>query len=226
MDELQRTERVLRETYGELDATLGGLGLAVGQLRDNVMKLRMVPIARLFTKYQRTVRELSHKLGKQVKVELVGADTELDKVLVERLEDPLLHLVRNAVDHGIEPPERRAGAGKPRAGRSGSGRRAPRRPNRGHDRRRRRGHGSGELAREGRRKGRALARGSCERSSESESLRADLPAGFSTAAQVSDVSGRGVGMDVVTRRDRAAQRLDPPRFDPGAWTRRSSSGCR
>ena len=80
------------------------------------MKLRMVPIARLFTKYQRTVRELSQKLGKQVVIELGGADTELDKVLVERLEDPLLHLVRNAVDHGIEAPAERTARGKPATG--------------------------------------------------------------------------------------------------------------
>src|SRR5690606_17441203 len=87
-----------------------------GQLRDNVMKLRMLPIARLFSKYQRTVRELSHALDKQVRVEISGGETELDKVLVERLEDPLLHLVRNAVDHGIELPAVRERAGKPATG--------------------------------------------------------------------------------------------------------------
>ncbi|HEX2873821.1 MAG TPA: Hpt domain-containing protein, partial [Polyangiaceae bacterium] len=116
-DELERLERVLRETFGEVEMGLGGLGLAVGQLRDTVMKLRMVPIARLFSKYQRTVRELGSKLGKEITVELSGAETELDKVLVERLEDPLLHLVRNAADHGIETPAERERAGKPRAGR-------------------------------------------------------------------------------------------------------------
>ncbi len=116
-DELERTERVLRDNFRDLDAGLGGLGLAVGQLRDTVMKLRMVPIARLFGKYQRTVRELSHRLGKEVTRWSSGAETELDKVLVERLEDPMLHLVRNAVDRRIETPDARRAAGKPLAGR-------------------------------------------------------------------------------------------------------------
>ncbi|HOU94574.1 MAG TPA: Hpt domain-containing protein, partial [Polyangiaceae bacterium] len=97
LEDLQRIERVLHESFDDLDSGLGGLTLAVSELRDQVMKLRMVPIARLFTKYQRTVRELANRLGKEVRVELVGAETELDKVLVERLEDPLLHLIRNAV---------------------------------------------------------------------------------------------------------------------------------
>lgn len=196
VDDLQRTERVLQETYGDLDGGLGVLGLAVGQLRDNVMKLRMVPISRLFTKYQRTVRELSNKLGKEVQVELVGAETELDKVLVERLEDPLLHLVRNSVDHGVEKPERREAAGKPRVGTvrliaSQSG-----------------GQiivtieddGAGmnpqKLEQKALEKG-IITSEEAEGLSDSERFALIFRAGFSTAAQVSDVSGRGVGMDVV-----------------------------
>ncbi|MBK9000772.1 MAG: response regulator [Myxococcales bacterium] len=196
LDDLQRTERVLRETWSDLDAGLGGLGLAVGQLRDNVMKLRMVPIARLFTKYQRTVRELGSKLGKEVRVELEGADTELDKVLVERLEDPLLHLVRNAVDHGVELPDVRAARGKPRAGLV-----------------RLTAHQRGgqivvTISDDGggmdpeRLRQKAIEKGIL--SSEEAAALDDrgsfdliFRAGFSTASQVSDVSGRGVGMDVV-----------------------------
>lgn len=196
LDDLQRTERVLRETWSDLDAGLGGLGLAVGQLRDNVMKLRMVPIARLFTKYQRTVRELGAKLGKEVKVELEGAETELDKVLVERLEDPLLHLVRNAVDHGVEMPDARGARGKPRAGlvrlaahqRGGQivvtisddgGGMDP-------ERLRQKAVEKGVLTPD---EAAALDDRGC--------FDLIFRAGFSTAAQVSDVSGRGVGMDVV-----------------------------
>jgi two-component system chemotaxis sensor kinase CheA len=195
-DELERLERVLRETFGEVEIGLGGLGIAVGQLRDTVMKLRMVPISRLFSKYQRTVRELGSKLGKQIAVELVGADTELDKVLVERLEDPLLHLVRNAADHGIELPEERERAGKPRAGRvvlsaSQSG---------------------GQIVVSIRDDGRGLDPAKLKKKAlEKQLITADeatamdaeqayqliFRAGFSTAEQVSDVSGRGVGMDVV-----------------------------
>jgi two-component system, chemotaxis family, sensor kinase CheA len=195
-DDLQRTERVLRETWGDLDAGLGGLGLAVGQLRDNVMKLRMVPIARLFTKYQRTVRELGGKLGKEVHVELEGAETELDKVLVERLEDPLLHLVRNSVDHGIEKPEARAAAGKSRVGlvRLSASQRG--------------GQIVVSISDDGggmdpaRLRQKALEKGvisaeEAEALDDRDSLQLIFRAGFSTAAEVSDVSGRGVGMDVV-----------------------------
>ncbi|HEY6727334.1 MAG TPA: hybrid sensor histidine kinase/response regulator, partial [Polyangiaceae bacterium] len=196
LDDLQRIERVLSESYGELEGNLSRLGLAVGQLRDTVMKLRMVPIARLFTKYQRTVRELSNQLGKQVRVELVGADTELDKVLVERLEDPLLHLVRNAVDHGIESPGRRRQAGKPEVGlvRLAASQRG--------------GQIVVVIQDDGagldpeRLKTKAVEKGLL-----TEQAANDMPdsrafdlifhAGFSTAQQVSDVSGRGVGMDVV-----------------------------
>jgi len=194
--DLERTERVLRETFGEVDSGLGSLGLAVGQLRDTVMKLRMVPIARLFTKYQRTVRELSHKLGKEVSVELVGGETELDKVLVERLEDPLLHLVRNAVDHGIEPPEDRAALGKSREGtvRLAASQRG--------------GHILVVITDDGRGldpyklKKKAVAKSlisqaEADEMSDETALELIFRAGFSTAEQLSDVSGRGVGMDVV-----------------------------
>jgi len=196
VDELQRTERVLTETYGNLDSGLGSLGLAVGQLRDTVMKLRMLPIARLFTKYQRTVRELSHKLDKEVHVELVGAETELDKVLVERLEDPLLHLVRNSVDHGIESPARREAAGKPRTGlvRLSAAQRGSQILVTIED------DGAGMdpavLRAKAIEKG-VLTEQEAEAMSEAESLQLIFRAGFSTAQQVSDVSGRGVGMDVV-----------------------------
>jgi two-component system chemotaxis sensor kinase CheA len=196
LEDLERTERVLRETFGEVDSGLGGLAIAVGQLRDTVMKLRMVPIARLFTKYQRTVRELSHKLGKEVNVELVGGDTELDKVLVERLEDPLLHLVRNAVDHGVETPDVRAAAGKPREGtvRLSASQRG--------------GQILVEISDDGRGLDpEKLRQKAVDKAVISEAEAAELDdaaaldlifrAGFSTAEKLSDVSGRGVGMDVV-----------------------------
>ncbi|MEO8903817.1 MAG: response regulator [Polyangiaceae bacterium] len=203
IEDLERTERVLRETFGDMDAGLGGLAIAVGQLRDTVMKLRMVPIARLFTKYQRTVRELSHKLGKEVNVELQGGDTELDKVLVERLEDPLLHLVRNAVDHGIELPEERAANGKPRTGvvRLSANQRGGQIlvviSDDGH------GLDPEKLKRKAVQK-ELITQAEAAEMSEESALNLIFRAGFSTAETLSDVSGRGVGMDVV--RD-AIQRL-------------------
>jgi len=161
-----------------------------------VMKLRMVPIARLFTKYQRTVRELSNQLGKQVRVELSGADTELDKVLVERLEDPLLHLVRNAVDHGIESPERRRQSGKSEVGlvRLSASQRGGQIVVLIQD------DGAG-LDPE-RLKAKAIEKGllteqAADDLPDSKAFELIFHAGFSTASQVSDVSGRGVGMDVV-----------------------------
>jgi chemotaxis protein histidine kinase CheA len=195
-DELERLERVLRETFGEVELGLGGLGLAVGQLRDTVMKLRMVPISRLFSKYQRTVRELANRLGKEISVELVGADTELDKVLVERLEDPLLHLVRNAADHGVESPDERVAAGKPRAGRvvlsaTQSGGQivvSIRDDGRGLD--------AQKLKRKALEKG-LLTPDEADALDTEQCYELIFRAGFSTAEQVSDVSGRGVGMDVV-----------------------------
>jgi chemotaxis protein histidine kinase CheA len=195
-DELERLERVLRETFGEVELGLGGLGLAVGQLRDTVMKLRMVPIARLFSKYQRTVRELANKLGKEISVELVGADTELDKVLVERLEDPLLHLVRNAADHGVETPDERLRAGKPRAGKvvlsaTQSGGQivvSIRDDGRGLD--------AEKLKSKGIEKG-LLTQAEADALDTEQCYQLIFRAGFSTAEQLSDVSGRGVGMDVV-----------------------------
>jgi chemotaxis protein histidine kinase CheA/ActR/RegA family two-component response regulator len=195
-DELERLERVLRETFGEVEMGLGGLGLAVGQLRDTVMKLRMVPIARLFSKYQRTVRELGSKLGKEISVELSGAETELDKVLVERLEDPLLHLVRNAADHGIETPAERERAGKPRVGRvvlsaSQSGGQivvSIKDDGRGLD--------PAKLIKKALEKGLLSPEEAASLDAE-QAYQLIFRAGFSTAEQISDVSGRGVGMDVV-----------------------------
>jgi two-component system chemotaxis sensor kinase CheA len=195
-DELERLERVLRETFGEVEMGLGGLGIAVGQLRDTVMKLRMVPISRLFAKYQRTVRELGSKLGKQISVELLGAETELDKVLVERLEDPLLHLVRNAADHGIEPPDERQRAGKSASGRvvlsaGQSGGQivvSIRDDGRGLD--------PDKLRRKALEKG-LLSPDEAAALDDEQTYQLIFRAGFSTAEQISDVSGRGVGMEVV-----------------------------
>jgi two-component system chemotaxis sensor kinase CheA len=196
VEDLERTERVLRETFGDMASGLGGLGIAVGQLRDTVMKLRMVPIARLFTKYQRTVRELSHKLGKEVNVELSGGDTELDKVLVERLEDPLLHLVRNSVDHGVEPPEERAAAGKAREGvvrLSASQRGGQILVTISDDGR---GLDPHKLKQKAVSKG-VISQAEADDMNDEAALELIFRAGFSTAEQLSDVSGRGVGMDVV-----------------------------
>lgn len=196
VDELGRTGRVVDEESLEVEGSLATLGAALAQLRDRVMRLRMIPIARLFTKHQRTVRELGQSLGKKVRLDLRGQETELDKVLVEQLEDPLIHLVRNALDHGLEQPAARIASGKPEIGTLTL----------------RASQQAGAIVIEigddgagidpARIRAKALEKGVIDGE---EALRLDdraaldliFRAGFSTAAEVSDVSGRGVGMDVV-----------------------------
>jgi hypothetical protein len=96
--------------------TIQQLNLVTSELREGVMKTRMQPISRLFDKVPRVVRDVSVACGKQVRIETEGKDTELDRTLLEAINDPLTHLVRNAIDHGIEQPDRRLEAGKPAEG--------------------------------------------------------------------------------------------------------------
>jgi chemotaxis protein histidine kinase CheA/ActR/RegA family two-component response regulator len=195
-DELGRVERVLGDIAGELEGSSGRLDSVSAELRESVMRLRMVPVGGVMRKHHRTVRDLANALGKRARVALSGEETELDKLLVEALDEPLLHLVRNAVDHGLEPPDARAEAGKPpegtvqiRAGQRGNqvvievaddGRGIS--PDLVRARARERGLASAE---------------ELEAMDDREVLDIIFRPGFSTAEVVSDVSGRGVGMDVV-----------------------------
>jgi two-component system chemotaxis sensor kinase CheA len=174
---------------------LAGLERNTRDLQESVMSIRMMPIAFVFNRFPRTVRDLAAKLGKKVQLVLEGEQTELDKGLVEKIADPLTHLVRNSVDHGIEQPADRVAAGKPETGTVVL----------------RAAHQSGTIMIQVSDDGRGLDRARIiakarERGME---IRDDAPdhevwglifeAGFSTAAEVTDVSGRGVGMDVVRR---------------------------
>lgn len=178
------------------------LGKIVRDLQEMSLSLRMVPIAATFQKMTRIVRDLSHRLGRQVRLEMEGEDTELDKTVVDQIGDPLLHMVRNSVDHGIESPEDRVAAGKPAEGRICL----------------RAYHQGGNFIIEIEDDGRGLdreriLRKAIERGlvSESETLSEDqifaliFAPGFSTAETVTDISGRGVGMDVVRRNVEALQ---------------------
>jgi chemotaxis protein histidine kinase CheA len=100
-DELSRVERVLADVTTDLDQGTDRLDAISAELRDQVMRLRMVSVAGVFRKHVRTVRDLAASLGKRARLELAGEDTELDKLLVESLDEPLMHLVRNALDHGM-----------------------------------------------------------------------------------------------------------------------------
>jgi len=168
----------------------------VWELRDNTMSIRMLPIGSTFSKYKRLVRDLSKELGKDIDLVTKGEDTELDKTVIEKLGDPLVHLVRNSVDHGIEKPEERAAKGKPRKGKillsaehSGDSVLIQIKDD-----------GKG-LDREVLLK-KAVEKGIVSENAElsdREVYELIFAAGFSTAAVVSNVSGRGVGMDVVRR---------------------------
>ncbi|HMG56217.1 MAG TPA: response regulator, partial [Kofleriaceae bacterium] len=195
-DELSRIERVLADVTGDLDQGTERLDAISGELRDQVMRLRMVSVAGVFRKHVRTVRDLAAGLGKRARLELAGEDTELDKLLVEALDEPLMHLVRNAVDHGIEPPDARAAAGKPVEGVIRIA--AAHRGNQveivvGDD-----GRGLDPV----RLRAVAVERGvisaaEAEAMDDRTARELVFRAGFSTAARVSEVSGRGVGMDAV-----------------------------
>lgn len=165
-------------------------------LQETAVKTRLQPVEHVFSRFPRTVRDLAVSCGKEVQLVIDGADTELDRSLIESIRDPLTHLIRNSVDHGIEPPDVRVARGKPRSGRlslrafNESGRVTIEVSDDG-------GGIAFEKVRE-----KAIARGLVS-AADAESMPPDrvlqfiFEPGFSTAAQVTSVSGRGVGMDVV-----------------------------
>ena len=168
----------------------------ISELRDTAMSLRMVPIGSTFSKFQRLVRDLSGEMGKEIELTTEGAETELDKTVIERLGDPLVHLIRNCIDHGIEPPEQREGLGKLRSGRIHL----------------RSGHSGAYVVIQIADDGAGLDREKILESalnmglvaqdselSEKEIFNLTFTPGFSTVKEVTGVSGRGVGMDVVKR---------------------------
>jgi two-component system chemotaxis sensor kinase CheA len=175
---------------------LAQLARITGDLQKTAMSMRMVPVGGLFQKMSRLVRDLARKTGKQAEMEAIGGETELDRNVVEELADPLMHMVRNAADHGLEPPEERRAAGKDPTGRI----------------RLRASHQAGHIVIEIADDGRGLIRekilekaqrtGLVEDGaslSDSEVFNFIFHPGFSTAEKVTDVSGRGVGMDVVKK---------------------------
>ncbi len=180
----------------ELDETLTQIGRITSDLQSVVMKIRMVPVEQVFDKFPRMVRDLARDEGKEVEFIIEGKDTELDRTVIDEIGDPLVHLLRNSIDHGIETPEEREAVGKNRKGRLYLGAR--------HEG----NHVVIEVEDDGRGisvekvKQKAIERGiiteeDAERMSKDEIIELVTLPGFSTADQVSEVSGRGVGMDVV-----------------------------
>ncbi len=179
-----------------LNATSQRLNLITTELQEGVMKTRMQPIGMVWNKLPRVVRDMAVALGKQIRLDMDGADTELDRTIIEAIKDPLVHLVRNSCDHGIETPEIRLRAGKPAEGRL-----ALRAYHEG-------GQVNLEISDDGagidlaRVKQKAVEKGlirheQMDSLSEREALNLIFHPGFSTARTVTNVSGRGVGMDVV-----------------------------
>ncbi|MFV3385968.1 chemotaxis protein CheA [Pseudomonas sp. NY15364] len=179
-----------------MSKAVSNLDVVTADLQTSVMKTRMQPIKKVFGRFPRLVRDLARNLKKEINLELVGEETDLDKNLVEALADPLVHLVRNAVDHGVETPEEREKAGKARAGRvvlsaeqegdhillsiTDDGK----------------GMDADVLRAKAVEKG-LLDKDAADRLNEFECYNLIFAPGFSTKTEISDVSGRGVGMDVV-----------------------------
>ncbi|MDR0996252.1 MAG: chemotaxis protein CheA, partial [Zoogloeaceae bacterium] len=184
------------ETLHALDQAVSQLDLMVSDLQNAVMKTRMQPIGRLFQKYPRIARDLARQLGKEVELVLAGEETEIDKTMIEDLSDPLIHLIRNAVDHGIEHADERSAQGKSAKGIV----RLEARQEGDHVIILVADDGSGMVPEKIRAK--AVEKGliteeEANTLDDRQSLNLILLPGFSTSDRISDVSGRGVGMDVV-----------------------------
>ena len=191
----QRSNELDPVNHGDLITSMGQLQRNARDLQESVMSIRMMPMEYVFSRFPRLVRDLAGKLNKQIELTLMGSSTELDKSLIERIIDPLTHLVRNSLDHGIELPETRVNAGKSPVGNlilSAE-------------------HQGGNICIEvtddgaGLNRERILAKAISQGMAVSENMTDEevgmliFAPGFSTAEQVTDVSGRGVGMDVVKR---------------------------
>lgn len=189
-------EAEFKSTVAKFRSTAQNLGRITGELQEGVMRIRMVPISQIFSRFPRLVRDLSKSLDKKVDLVIEGEDTELDKSVIEDLLDPLMHSVRNALDHGVESPDVRRAAGKPETGTVHL-----------------RASNEGnmiiiEIEDDGRGidveavKRKAVDRGLLHPSkvlTDVDAFNLIFEAGFSTAASITNISGRGVGLDVVRR---------------------------
>ncbi len=206
------------ETRRNLDMVIGQLDMLVSDLQTAVMKARMQPVGSVFKKYTRLARDVARNLGKDVELNIIGAETEVDKSILEELNDPLVHLIRNSVDHGVETPAERRAAGKPDKGtvtlvakQAGD-------------------HIIVEISDDGKgMKPEVLRQKAIEKGciapdeagqlSNDECLQLIFLPGFSTKTEVTDISGRGVGMDVVkTNIQKLNGRIDI-KSEPGQGSR-------
>ena len=191
LEQIGQTHRL-----SDLMETLEQMDRVTGDLQNIVMKVRMVPVSAVFNRFPRMVRDVSKELGKDINLTIEGEETELDRTVIDEIGDPIMHLLRNSLDHGVESPDKREAKGKPRTGEVGLIAR--------HE-----GNnvvimitddGAGIDANKIRRK--AVEKGMISQSEadsldDADAVRLIFLPGFSTAEQITDISGRGVGMDVV-----------------------------
>ena len=191
LEQIGQTHRL-----SDLMETLEQMDRVTGDLQNIVMKVRMVPVSAVFNRFPRMVRDVSKELGKDINLTIEGEETELDRTVIDEIGDPIMHLLRNSLDHGVESPDKREAKGKPRTGEVGLIAR--------HE-----GNnvvimitddGAGIDASKIRRK--AVEKGMISQSEadsldDADAVRLIFLPGFSTAEQITDISGRGVGMDVV-----------------------------
>jgi len=194
--DLRRVEQIFKESVQELLFIVEHLSLVTNDLQESIMKMRMVPVSQLFDKVPRIIRTVTKDLGKKVELEVIGAETELDKTVIEQLNDPLTHIIRNSVDHGIEKPDDRIKKGKPETGTvslkaehkgnqveivisdDGKGINAP------------------VIVKKALENG-LITQEKAATMTKSEILELIFLPGLSSAEKVTEISGRGVGMDVV-----------------------------
>lgn len=186
----------VRELSREIKTQYSVINRIAEEMQDAMMQVRLLPVSFIFQRFPRLVRDIAHKLGKEVELVMQGESTEADKNIIEALGEPLIHILRNSLDHGLELPEEREAAGKPRSGKLEISAQpfsdrvliTIRDDGRGID--------AEAIRRKAYEKG-LIDEATAERLDEQESLNLIFAAGLSTAAKVSDLSGRGVGMDVV-----------------------------
>lgn len=195
-DDIGRINLVISEIMGELGLCTENISFLSDRLQENVMKARMVPVSQLFDKFPRMIRDLAGELGKKIDLVIEGEGTEIDKMLADEIADPLMHLIRNSVDHGIEAPEKRVKSGKPDTGFVKI----------------RAYHAASQMVIEIEDDGKGIDPGIIRETAIAKGVlrpedAAIVPddqivnlifhAGFSTAKKVTEISGRGVGLDVV-----------------------------
>jgi two-component system chemotaxis sensor kinase CheA len=210
-----RTQNVLATLAKDLAESSALLARTTNEIQESIMKVRMVPIGQVFDRFPRLVRDLAKARGKEIQLEISGAETDLDKTIVDEVGEPLMHLIRNCVDHGVEPPDVRESRGKPRHGTI--------KLNAYHE-----GNqviieisddgGGIDVARV---REKAIRQGlisESDRLTDRETIDLIFAPGFSTADQITDVSGRGVGMDVVKKNIMRLKGVFDVDSQPGAGT--------